>query len=210
MWQYPIVFEGFSTGPASGQPSHRVEIARAVASIEPVDALEASHQGAVLAWIESGDELYRLVPPDQPPMHLVSYFVPFAPASDSVLLTAHRKSGLVLPPGGHCEVGELPWRTVQRECVEELGIPAVTLPWLGTQPLFVTVTQTQGSAVRRHTDVSLWHVIEVERADPRLRPDPGEFDGVYWLSFEELLAEPIERLDPHAHRFARKLRAVGR
>jgi hypothetical protein len=73
-------------------------------------------------------------------------------------------------------------------------------------PLFVTVTQTQGSAVRRHTDVSLWYVIELARADTRLRPDPGEFDGVRWFSLDELEAEPLERLDPHTHRFAAKLR----
>ena len=188
--------------------THREEIARAVAVIEAVDALEAEHQGAVLEWIESGDELYRLVPPDQPPMYLVSYFVPFDPLSGSVLLAAHRKSGLVLPPGGHCEPGELPWQTVERECIEELGIPAVALPWLDCAPLFVTVTETQGSVVRRHTDVSLWHAIAVERGDERLHPDPGEFDGVRWLTFDEVLAEPIERLDPHMHRFARKLRAA--
>jgi 8-oxo-dGTP pyrophosphatase MutT (NUDIX family) len=189
--------------------AHREEIAGAVALIEPVDALEAEHRAAVLDWIDSGDELYRLVPPDQPPMHLVSYFVPLDLASDSLLVAAHRKSGLVLPPGGHCEVGEMPWQTVQRECVEELGIPAVALPWLGPEPLFVTVTETQGSVVRRHSDVSLWHVIEVKREDERLRPDAGEFDGVHWLSFDELLAEPIERFDPHMHRFALKLRAAG-
>jgi 8-oxo-dGTP pyrophosphatase MutT (NUDIX family) len=189
--------------------TRREEIARAVAQIEPVDALEAAHRGAALDWISSGDELYRLVPPDQPPVHLVSYFVPFDPACDSVLVAAHRKSGLDLPPGGHCEGGELPWQTVQRECVEELGIPAVAVPWLGTEPLFVTVTETQGSVVRRHTDVSLWHVIEVKREDQRLRPDAGEFDGVHWLSFDALLAKPIERFDPHMHRFARKLRAAG-
>lgn len=187
--------------------AHREEIARAVAGIAPVDGLEAEHRTAVLEWIGSGDELYRLVPPDQPPMHLVSYFVPFDPACDSMLVGAHRKSGLDLPPGGHCEVGELPWETVRRECVEELGILAVALPWLGAKPLFVTVTETQGAAVRRHTDVSLWHVIEVEREDRRLHPDTGEFDGVRWLSFAELLAEPIGRFDPHMHRFARKLRA---
>jgi 8-oxo-dGTP diphosphatase len=189
--------------------AHREEIARTAALIEPVDALEAQHRGAVLDWIDSGDQLYRLTPPDEPAMHLVSYFVPFDPAVGSVLLAAHRKSGLVLPPGGHCEAGELPWQTVQRECVEELGIPAVALPWLGTKPLFVTVTETQGCTVARHTDVSLWHVIEVERDSHRLCPDPGEFDGVCWLSFDELLAEPITRLDPHMHRFARKLRAAN-
>lgn len=177
--------------------------------IEAFDAKEAEHQRTALEWIESGDELYRLVPPDQPPIHLVSYFVPFDPAGESLLVAAHRKSGLVLPPGGHCEAGELPWQTVERECVEELGIPAVALPWLGSAALFVTVTETQSSTVRRHTDVSLWHVIEVEREDQRLRPDPGEFDGISWLSFDEVLAEPIERFDPHMHRFVRKLRAAG-
>jgi 8-oxo-dGTP pyrophosphatase MutT (NUDIX family) len=127
-----------------------------------------------------------------------------------VLLTAHRKSGLVLPPGGHCEEGESPWQTVLRECLEELGIPAVATPWLGQEPLFVTVTETQGSTVRRHTDVSLWYVIDVAREDRRLRPDPREFDGVQWLTLDELLAEPVERFDPHMHRFTRKLRAASR
>jgi 8-oxo-dGTP diphosphatase len=187
----------------------RESITRTVARIEPGDVLEAEHRGVVLDWIGSGAELYRIAPPDRPPMHLVSYFVPFDAAAGSVLLAAHRKSGLVLPPGGHCEVGELPWRTVERECVEELGIPAVALSWLGPEPLFVTVTETQGAVVRRHTDVSLWYVIDVAHTDQRLRPDPGEFDGVSWLSFEELPAEPIERFDPHMHRFTRKLRSAG-
>ncbi|MEU7305327.1 NUDIX domain-containing protein [Streptomyces sp. NPDC007206] len=130
----------------------REKIARVVASIEPADALEVEHQGAVLDWVNSDAELYRLVPPDLPPMHLVSYFVPFHDTTASLLLTEHRKSGLILPPGGHREVGEMPWQTVQRECVEELGISAAALPWLGTEPLFVTVTETQGTAVRQHTE----------------------------------------------------------
>lgn len=188
---------------------HREEIARTVDAIDPVDELEAAHRQAVLEWIESGAQLCRLVPPDQPPMHLVSYFVPCDPAERTVLLTAHRKSGLALPPGGHCEAGELPWQTVRRECEEELGLPAVALPALGAEPLFVTITETQGPAVRKHTDVSLWFVIELSRGDARLRPDPREFDGVRWLSFTELLAEPIESMDPHMHRFARKLVAAA-
>jgi 8-oxo-dGTP pyrophosphatase MutT (NUDIX family) len=138
-------------------------------------------------------------------MHLVSYFVPFDAATGSILLAAHRKSGLVLPPGGHCEVGELPWQTVERECVEELAIPAVAPSWFGPTPLFVTVTETQGAIVRRHTDVSLWYVLDVARTDQRLRPEPGEFDGVSWLTLDEVLAEPIDRLDPHMHRFVGKL-----
>jgi 8-oxo-dGTP diphosphatase len=188
--------------------SRREEIFQTVASIAPFDALEAEHRRTVLEWIESGAELYRLTPPDRPPMHLVSYFVPFDASDGSILLTAHRKSSLTLPPGGHCEAGELPWQSVERECMEELGVAAVALPWLGTVPLFVTVTETQGAAVRRHTDVSLWHVVEIQRESQQLRPDPSEFDGVCWWSFDALLAEPTQGLDPHMHRFLRKLRAA--
>ena len=184
------------------------EIAEIVSTISPVDEVEHVHRGAVLDWIGSGVGLYRLVPPDQPPMHLVSYFVPFDPATGSVLLAAHRKSGLELPPGGHCEPGELPWQTVERECVEELGIPAVPHPITGRKPLFVTVTDTR-AATGQHTDVSLWFVITVDATDPLLRPDPREFAGVRWLTLDELLAEPIERFDPHMHRFARKLRQAA-
>lgn len=189
------------------QNTQRRMIAQTVASIEAADALEGDHQGTVLDWIASGDELYRLVPPDQPPRHLVSYFVPFDPARGRVLLTEHRKSGLMLPPGGHCEPGELPWQTVRRECMEELAVPAVALTQLGPEPLFVTVTETRPT-VQRHTDVSLWYVIELDHADERLRPDPREFDGVRWYSLDELLGEPIEEFDPHTHRFVRKLNKV--
>jgi len=188
-------------------PELRESIAEVVSAVSPLDEVERVHRGAVLDWIGSDAGLYRLVPPDQPPMHLVSYFVPFDPATGSVLLTAHRKSGLELPPGGHCEPGELPWQTVERECVEELGVPAVPNPIIGPKPLFVTVTDTR-AMTGRHTDVSLWFVIAVDAADPLLRPDHREFAGVRWLEPDELLAEPIERFDPHTHRFARKLRAA--
>lgn len=180
----------------------------ALGRLSPFDALESDHLAATLAWIDSGADLFRTVPPDVPPMHLVSYFVPFDARRDSVLVAAHRKSGLDLPPGGHCEPGEAPWETTRRECVEELGIPAVPSPRIGPHPLLLTVTQTRGDLPGRHTDVSLWFVLDVGADDPALRPDPREFSGVRWLTLDELLAEPIERFDPHMHRFARKLRRV--
>ena len=183
-------------------------ITRTILAIDPLDEVERTHQAAAHDWIMSGAELYRTVPPDTPPMHLVSYFVPFDRATNSVLVAAHRKSGLDLPPGGHCEPGELPWETVERECVEELGVPAVAADPIGPRPLFLTITDTRG-AVGRHTDVSLWYVLDLAAADPALRPDPREFAAVRWLGLDALLAEPIARFDPHMHRFARKLRAAA-
>lgn len=191
---------------SSPEPDPASEVRALVAALSPCDALEAEHQATTLAWIDSGAALFRTAPPDVPPMHLVSYFVPFDARTGSVLLAAHRKSGLDLPPGGHCEPGESPWQTACRECVEELGIPAVDLPEVGPRPLLLSVTQTRGDLPGQHTDVSLWYVLAVEADDPSLRPDPREFAGVRWLTLDALLAEPIARFDPHMHRFARKLR----
>jgi 8-oxo-dGTP diphosphatase len=185
----------------------RAAIARTVRDLDPLDEVERDHQAAVRDWIDSGAELYRVDPPGVPPMHLVSYFVPFDRETNSILVTAHRKSGLDLPPGGHCEPGEMPWQTVERECVEELGVGAVPAKPIGPRPLFLTVTDTRG-AVGRHTDVSLWYVLDLAATDPRLRPDPREFAAVRWLSLDAVLTEPITRFDPHMHRFAHKLRAA--
>ncbi|WP_049871652.1 NUDIX domain-containing protein [Catenulispora acidiphila] len=107
-------------------------LARTVSLIEPSDEIEADHRAAVLEWIGSGAPLYRTRPPDEPDRHLVSYFVPYDAASGALMMVAHRKAGLDLPPGGHCEPGESPWTTVARECVEELGVAAVPVPWAGT------------------------------------------------------------------------------
>ena len=199
--------------PAASLPAMRTTdgnrhaIAQIVHALDPLDEFERTHQATVNEWIASGSEIYRITSPDTPPMHLVSYFVPFDHTTNSILVAAHRKSGLDLPPGGHCEPGELPWDTVQRECVEELGIPAVPLPAIGHRPLFLTVTETRGT-VGRHTDVSLWYVLDLS-ADQAMRPDPGEFAAVRWLTLDALLAEPITHFDPHMHRFAHKLRAVA-
>ena len=89
---------------------------------------------------------------------------------------------------------------MERECREELGVDARPVPGIGRDPLLVTVTETRGP--HTHTDVSLWHVVAARCDDPGLRPDPAEFAGVRWVWLEAVTREPIERLDPHMHRFA--------
>ena len=42
-----------------------------------------------------------------------------------------------------------------------------------------------------------------------LGADPREFAGVRWLTVAQTLTEDIEGLDPHMHRFTRKLRALS-
>jgi len=174
----------------------------AVRAITPIDALEAEHKQDVLAWLESGLPLFRISKPDNPPKHLVSYFVLFDEANQALMLIDHIKATLWLPTGGHVDIDEDPRTTVVREADEELKIAADFSTPFGDNPLFVTVTTTKNAGT--HTDVSLWYVIKGSVHEP-LDFDPGEMNGYRWLSIPDILATDITTLDPHMHRFTKKL-----
>lgn len=91
-----------------------------VANIKPFDAIEQNHITDTLVWIESGVPIFRIQKPDNPPRHLVSYFVLFDEVASKILLVDQKKAQLWLPPGGHVEIDENPFNTVRRECFEEL------------------------------------------------------------------------------------------
>ncbi len=184
----------------------RARVAGLIRGLDPVDDRERADRRFAADWIASGAPLYRTAKPDVPATHLVSYFAVLDESRTQLLLVAHRKAGLWLPPGGHVEPGEDPWETVRRECVEELGVPAVPSRAAGDRPLFVTVTETRGGA-GRHTDVSLWYVISAE-AHTITWYDDAEFAAIRWLTPGQIMAEPIGVLDPHMHRFTRKLVAA--
>jgi 8-oxo-dGTP pyrophosphatase MutT (NUDIX family) len=183
----------------------RAQLTGLLEGIDPGDEQERAHIAAAAEWIASGAPLYRTRKPDVPPMHLVSYFVVFDEARGEILLVAHRKAGLWLPSGGHVEPMEAPWDTVLRECDEELRIEAVASAVSGERPFFLTVTRTRGQG--RHTDVSLWYVLRAA-ADDIVSFDEEEFDAIRWLPLRQILAEPADTLDPHMHRFTRKLMAA--
>lgn len=94
--------------------------------------------------------------------------------------------------------------TVRREVREELGIEPEFPTWIGERPLLLTVTETVGAEHERHTDVSLWFVLEGNRHQ-RLNPDPGEFHEARWWTLEELLAGEPTHFDPHLGRMLEKL-----
>jgi 8-oxo-dGTP pyrophosphatase MutT (NUDIX family) len=115
--------------------------------------------------VVSGTQLFRTVPPDTPPKHLVVYFIPVDAAQRCLLLGDHRKPGRWLPPGGHVEDGEDSRLAVIRETREELGIAA---EFDDDRPFFLTVTPTKGA--NRHLDVDLWFVLRVATHEPRDEP----------------------------------------
>ena len=176
-----------------------------VRNVQPFDQREAADQASILDWVASGEQLFRTVPPDTPPKHLVVYFIPVDAAERCLLLGDHRKSGLWLPPGGHVEDGEDPRQAVIRETREELGIAA---EFADDKPLFLTVTPTRGP--NSHLDVDLWFVLKVTRHEANLNPDRREFKCIRWFGLDEPRGWPADTYDPQMHRFAAKLEAALR
>lgn len=121
------------------------------------------------------------------------------------MLIDHKKSGLWLPPGGHIEPHEDPRITVVREAEEELGA-SLSDESVGATPLFITVTKTVGITAG-HTDVSLWYVVSMDSM-AKYQNDASEFDSYKWLDLDQVLALPINELDPHLHRFVLKLKRL--
>lgn len=183
------------------QALHRQHIRSEIASISPLDALEAQHRADTLAWVDSGVELIRQAKPATPPKHLVSYFA-VVDGTSHILLVDHKNARLWLPAGGHVELGEHPRETVVREMVEELGFkPAHPID----TPLMITCTETVGLTAG-HTDVSLWYVVHAARTQA-IHFDAAEFHAVRWFAWEDV---PLERCDPHMGRFLVKLARTTR
>ena len=178
----------------------RDRILEEVQQITPFDELEQSHIDDVTEWIKGPNDIFRIAKPDNPPKHLVSYFVVYDPKAQKIMLIDHIKANAWLPSGGHVEIDEHPRDTVVREAEEELGLHA-KFDVIGDVPGFITVTQTRGHGT--HTDVSLWYVISGD-STARLNYDAGEMRGYKWLGFDDILAMDEQLLDPHMKRFVRK------
>lgn len=174
-----------------------------VNSIVPCDAIEDRDQAATVAWIQSGAEIFRIQKPDIPPKHLVAYFVVIDRVRMKLILVDHIKAQRWLPTGGHVDIDEHPAITVSREIKEELDMEA---HFIFQDPIFVTETVTVGLTAG-HRDVSLWYVVAGD-VDKPINFDRNEFKDYRWFTFDEVLALEINTLDPHMHRFVKKLQLM--
>jgi 8-oxo-dGTP pyrophosphatase MutT (NUDIX family) len=175
--------------------SHKI-IQDLVATIKPLDHLEEQHIYFALQWIASDAEIFRLAKPATPDTHLVCYFVLLDSETNQILLTAHKKSGLWLPPGGHVEVDEHPLNTVKREAEEELSIEA---EFIMDTPFFLTISRTVGAS--QHTDVSLWYLLK-GNSSIQYNYAVEEFDQIRWFRPEEI---PYSLSDRNMVRLINKL-----
>lgn len=173
----------------------RDAIRQEVESIVALDDQERAAQADILAWIASGEELFRISKPDNPPKHLVSYIA--LVHGDYILLVDHRNAELWLPAGGHVEPDEHPRQTALREAKEELKFDG---DFLYEKPLLLTNTETVGKTAG-HVDVSIWYALAGDRHAP-LWFDESEFEDARWFHRTEV---PMNRTDPEMGRFLQKL-----
>jgi 8-oxo-dGTP pyrophosphatase MutT (NUDIX family) len=183
-------------------------VAAIVSRWRPTDELGAQHRDEALDWLRTTSDIYRRIKPSTPSPHLVAYFLLVDRDAQRLLLCDHRLSGLWLPTGGHVEQDEHPADTVRREATEELGIEADFDALLGDEPFFLTVTETVGDPLMRHTDVSLWFAL-AGTVGQRLVPDEREFAQVRWWSRPELQRADSARFEPHLLRALDALTHAG-
>lgn len=188
------------------------EIKKIVGLVDLHDEMEKIHQRDVLSWIDSGEGVFRVKKDATPPKHLVSYSVVVDDANEKILLFDHKKSSLMLPSGGHVNKNEMPFIAAKRELKEELGISLNSLITKDRQedvPFFITVTDVVGDVVEKHTDVSLWYLFRgssLDEFDSEGEDFLREFSDYKWLSYDEILKVPINKLDIHMHRFIEKIK----
>jgi 8-oxo-dGTP pyrophosphatase MutT (NUDIX family) len=175
-------------------------IIKIISSITPFDDMEKENISNAIEWVKSGVEIFRIEKPAIPPKHLVSYFVLIDQKERKIMLVDHLKAELWLPAGGHVEKDEHPSKTVEREIVEELNMPA---DYINEYPFFITQNLTQGK-LTTHTDVSLWYLLKAD-STKEIKYDPEEFKGYKWHTSNEILSSTISIFDPQMHRFVNKL-----
>ena len=113
---------------------------------------------------------------------------------DRVLLIEHRKSGTVLPPGGHINPGEDPVQALLREVREEVGIDVEVLaeqrfrhPRVDVVASPFTILIIDGvpdPAVGPHTHIDLVYVCRPVTSEVTVAPE--EVNGFRWVPIGEV------------------------
>jgi 8-oxo-dGTP pyrophosphatase MutT (NUDIX family) len=151
------------------------ELRRAVAGFDAVTPRELSSRIRFLA------ELDRLPDPfnrEADPVHVTGSAIIVGPRG--TVLHWHKRLGGWMQPGGHVDVGEMPWEAALREAHEETGLP-VRHP--GGRPRLVHLDVHPAGP---HVHLDLRYLLL--GADTEPAPPAEESQQVRWFSFAAAIA----------------------
>jgi len=132
--------------------------------------------------------------------HVTTSMLVVDPAARKVLLISHGIYRDWMPPGGHWEHGSSLWQSAAREVLEETGVHAEPLPWLGIGSEFLPIdvdthpipkNPKKGEGDHFHHDFSF---VGQASSEAPLKAQEEEVDGVKWVCFDELAQSPLERV----------------
>ena len=176
-------------------------------SVETPSKEELTAKSEILAWIKEAEVLFRISKnPDTPNKHACFYGILVDKRSGvtKLALFEHKKSGLILPPGGHLDANETPFECVKREMYEELGITEseVTFP---QKPFYLSTLDTSTSGFH----IELWYLIDVDKDLDFTRGVDyfAEYTSHDWYTIDEIKA--LKRTTPTMPGFIKKLEMMN-
>lgn len=154
-----------------------MELSQSLKQIINKDICSREVYDAFLSRIEKG----VLTRDENPRSHFCVYFLPYNPANQQVFITHHKKSGLWLSTGGHIDLGEDLFATLNREISEELGLFDFFKNY--PEPFCLTYTPIMSDTrpCQEHYDV--WHLVATDGSN--FKVDPAEFYDAKWMTIEE-------------------------
>ena len=149
----------------------------AVVARSPVDSRE---RDSIALFLAAFDALDRPFDEQASPTHVTASAIITGDAG--VVLHRHKRLGMWLQPGGHIDVGELPWDAARREAVEETGLPVAPVEVDPATLLHVDVHP--GPRGHTHLDVR-YHFTA-----PPVLPAPPDHESpdVAWFSWAKAIA----------------------
>ncbi|MEY2553096.1 MAG: hypothetical protein QOC57_956, partial [Ilumatobacteraceae bacterium] len=175
-WVYGRFVADLRSGGDLGSRHDPYRVVRdAVVARRPVDSRE---RDSIAAFVEAFDTLAEPFAEHAATTHVTASAIVTGEAG--VVLHLHKRLGLWLQPGGHIDVGEMPWQAARRETLEETGLEPT--PADETRLLHVDVHP----GPRGHTHLDLRYHFTAPPVAPQ--PPEGESPEARWWSWVDAIA----------------------
>ena len=149
----------------------------------------------VTKWLKSTKDIYRTGPSNAPFRHIVVYCVLIDPIVEKILLLGHKKSGKLLPAGGHVDIGEDPLHTSVRELYEETGVREQSLLSHPMSKKLTHLSITKISGELAHEDVNLYYLFCIDSKCNDINPQKyaphyeEEFTSFDWYDIKTVIED---------------------